>query len=363
MNSPMNQDKNIKDFIRFCLDRNAPKPSSLNALDWLSLYKFSQEQAIVGIVVEGLKKLGADDARPPQQLLFKWMLVANALERQNQKLNMRVEEVVQLFQQRGFDCCLLKGQGNAMMYPNPFSRTPGDIDLWVDGIEKDVADLCRELNPKTAISYHHAQQSYKDVELEVHFHPSYAGNFFYNRRLQQFFDSRKKEQMENHILLPKGKQAVAVPTDSFNRVFQLSHVMKHFLYEGVGLRQIIDYYYLLLRGMTNEEKEKEQVILKNLNLYKFATALMYVLHDYLGLEEQYLSVQPNKKEGQMLLQAIFKSGNFGKADKKFTVAGKGRGGLYLTYIRRSMQFALHYPSEVIFGRPFVPVWRRLISRK
>lgn len=359
----MNQNIQIRDFIRFCLEKDAPKPKSIGELDWPRLYRFAHEQAIIGIVFEGLKKLSADDSHPTQQLLFKWMMAANVLGKQNLKLNKRLEEVVQFFHQHGFDCCLLKGQGNAMMYPNPFSRTPGDIDLWVDGNKVDVENLCKDLNPKTVISYHHAQQSYKDVELEVHFHPSYAGNFFYNRRLQQYFDSRKKEQMENNILLNEGEQAVAVPTDSFNRVFQMSHLMKHFLYEGVGLRQVIDYYYLLRRGMTNEEKAEEQRILKHLNLYKFATALMYVLHDFLGLEERYLSVSPNKKEGEMLLQAILKSGNFGMADKKYSVAGKGRAGLYFTYIRRSMQFAWHYPSEVIFGRPFVPIWRRLVSKK
>lgn len=359
----MNQNTQIRNFIRFCLEKDATKPQSLGELDWSRLYRFAHEQAISGLVVEGLKKLSADDPHPSQQLLFKWMMVANALEKQNLKLNKRVEEVVQLFHQHGFDCCLLKGQGNAMMYPNPLSRTPGDIDLWVDGNETDIANLCRELNPKTVISYHHAQQSYKDVELEVHFHPSYAGNFFYNRRLQRYFDDRKREQMKNRILLYEGEQAIAVPTDSFNRVFQMSHVMKHFLYEGVGLRQIIDYYYLLRKGMTEAEKEEEQVILKHLNLYKFATALMYVLHDYLGLEEKYLSVPTNEKEGKMLLQAVLKSGNFGKADKDYNVAGKGRAGLYFTYIRRSMQFAWHYPSEVIFGRPFVPIWRRLLPKK
>ena len=348
----------IKDFLRFSLSIDSELPDSIDELNWELLYKFAQEQAIVGVLFEGIKRLTASDPHPVSQLLAKWLMVDNAIESQNIHMNARVEEVVGLFRRNGFDCCLLKGQGNARMYPNPLSRTPGDIDLWVSGCHQEVVDFCRRLNPHTVISYHHAQQPYKDVELEIHFHPNYAGNYFYNKRLQKYFDHCKAEEMGNTAYLPNGGVAVPVPTDSFNRIFQLSHIMKHFLYEGVGMRQVIDYYYLLKRTVSDEQKKNEAMLMKQLNLYKFATALMFVLHDFLGLEETYLTVPPSEKEGGILLDAILKGGNFGRADKNFSVKGKSRAGLYLTYVRRSMQFALHYPAEVVWGRPFVPLWRR-----
>lgn len=351
----------ILDFLRFSLSADAKQPDSIGDVDWGHLYKFAQEQAIVGVLFEGLKKLKATDPHPASQLLAKWLMLDNAIESQNRHLNARVEEVVGLLKRSGFDCCLLKGQGNALMYPNPLCRTPGDIDLWVCGNHHEIVDFCKSLNPQTVISYHHAQQLYKDVELEIHFHPSYAGNYFYNKRLQKYFSRYKDEVMGNTVFLPNGSLAVPVPTDSFNRIFQLSHIMKHFLYEGVGLRQVIDYYYLLKRDVSDEQRSSEAMLMKQLNLYKFATALMFVLHDFLGLEEKHLTVPPSEKEGRILLDAILKSGNFGMADKSFSSKGKGRAGLYLTYIRRSMQFALHYPAEVIFGRPFVPLWRRLVA--
>lgn len=356
-------DKNYKlfsDFLQFTLSDGQAAPASLKEMDWEALYRFAKEQAIVGVVFEGLKKLKRDDPHPDMPLLMRWMMTDNAIEKQNLRLSARVEDVVRLFEAHGFGCCLLKGQGNARMYPNVLSRLPGDIDLWVDGERKDVEHFCRELNPKTVIAYHHAQQGYKDVELEVHFHPNYAGNYLYNKRLQRYFEQHRAEQMAHKVRLEGCEADVAVPTDSFNRIFQLSHVMKHFLYEGVGLRQVIDYYYLLRRGMSETEKAEEERLMRHLNLYKFATALMYVLHTYLGLEERYLSVEPSEKEGRILLASILKSGNFGRADASIQVKGKGRGGTYLTFVRRSMQFARHYPAEVIFGRPFVPLWRRVL---
>ena len=44
--------------------------------------------------------------------------------------------VSEWFRKKGFRTCILKGQGNAMMYPNPCSRTPGDFDIWVEGGDK-----------------------------------------------------------------------------------------------------------------------------------------------------------------------------------------------------------------------------------
>lgn len=45
--------------------------------------------------------------------------------------NRRCVELVKSLQNDGFECCILKGLGNALMYPNPYSMTPGDMDILV----------------------------------------------------------------------------------------------------------------------------------------------------------------------------------------------------------------------------------------
>ena len=62
--------------------------------------------------------------------------------------------------------------------------------------------------------------------------------------------------------------------------------MHHFFFEGIGLRQMIDYYYLLRRGFTEEERKETVRVLKYTNMERFARAVMYVMHDVLGLSHQ-----------------------------------------------------------------------------
>lgn len=356
----MSYNHSIRDFLRFSLDDSLPIPSTLGEICWDELLAFGEKQQIMGILFHGLEKLTSDLPHPPQALLFKSLAMAENIKRCNKLLNSRVNEIVTLFEQKGFQCCLLKGQGNASMYPHPFVRTPGDIDLWVMGDYREITAFCKSLNPAAAISYHHAQLLYKDVVLEVHFHPSYCGNLLYNLRLQRFFDQYKNKGSFLPITLTSSGREIPIPSYLFNRVFQMSHIMKHFLYEGIGLRQIIDYYYLL-KCSEPVDVQSEEKILKHLNLHRFGGALMYVLHTYLGLDARYLTLEPQQKDGEILLEEIFQSGNFGHYDERFNFQQTSRLKFYTTGLRRASRFALRYPAEVIWGRPFVPLWRRLLG--
>jgi len=101
-----------------------------------------------------------------------------------------------------------------------------------------------------------------------------------------------------------------VPTAAFNVVFQLSHVYNHLLHEGVGLRQIIDYYFLLKSG-NNNQLIIENGKLKSLGLHHIAGALMWVMKEVLLMDEGWMIARPDEKRGRMLLDIIMAGGNFG----------------------------------------------------
>ena len=146
---------------------------------------------------------------------------------------------------KGFRTCILKGQGNALMYPNAYSRIPGDIDIWVEGGDKRVISFVRSISPHEKACYHHIEfPSYKGVEVEVHYRPSFLLCFWHNRKLQKYYESVKDEQFSHQVML--GEQGeVAIPTVEFNLIFQLTHIYAHLMNEGIGLRQLLDYYYVL----------------------------------------------------------------------------------------------------------------------
>ena len=233
------------DFLRFCIGSDSEIPSSLKEVDWKELYAIAQKQCLVGVLFDGIKKLPAEHVGMKKELLLQWMAENQMLVKANVRLNDAAIQVSEWFRKKGFRTCILKGQGNALMYPNPYSRTPGDIDIWVEGGDKRVISFVRSISPHEKACYHHIEfPSYKGVEVEVHYRPSFLLCFWHNRKLQKYYERVKEEQFLHRVML--GEQGeIAIPTVEFNIIFQLTHIFSHLMNEGIGLRQLVDYYNVL----------------------------------------------------------------------------------------------------------------------
>ena len=233
------------DFLRFCIGSDSEISSSLKEVDWKELYAIAKKQCLVGVLFDGIKKLPAEHVGMKKELLLQWMAESQMLEKANVRLNDAAIQVSEWFRKKGFRTCILKGQGNALMYPNPYSRAPGDIDIWVEGGDKRVISFVRSISPHEKACYHHIEfPSYKGVEVEVHYRPSFLLCFWHNRKLQKYYERVKEEQFAHRVML--GEQGeIAIPTSEFNLIFQLTHIFSHLMNEGIGLRQLVDYYYVL----------------------------------------------------------------------------------------------------------------------
>ena len=241
----LKQQKIFFDFLRFCIGSAKEIPGSLKEVDWKELYAIAKKQCLVGILFDGIKKLPAEYVGMEKELLLQWMAESQMLEKANVRLNDAAIQVSEWFRKKGFRTCILKGQGNALMYPNPYSRTPGDIDIWVEGGDKRVISFVRSISPHEKACYHHIEfPSYKGVEVEVHYRPSFLLCFWHDRKLQKYYEREKEEQFSHRVML--GEQGeIAIPTVEFNLIFQLTHIYAHLMNEGIGLRQLLDYYYVL----------------------------------------------------------------------------------------------------------------------
>ena len=241
----LKQQKIFFEFLRFCIGSAKEIPDSLKEADWKELYAIAKKQCLVGVLFDGIKKLPAEHVGMKKELLLQWMAESQMLENANVRLNDAAIQVSGWFRKKGFRTCILKGQGNATMYPNPYSRTPGDIDIWVEGGDKRVISFVRSISPHEKACYHHIEfPSYKGVEVEVHYRPSFLLCFWHNRKLQKYYERVKEEQFSHRVML--GEQGeIAIPTEEFNLIFQLTHIFSHLMNEGIGLRQLVDYYYVI----------------------------------------------------------------------------------------------------------------------
>lgn len=284
--------------------------------DWTELHEFAERQSIIGLCYSGMCLL-PENCRPPKNLFFRWGMEAEAIRGLNKKMNSVACRLTDLFSNHGCQSAILKGQANALLYPDPSLRQSGDIDIWVEGGRNKVLEILSELNLQGCLSVGEHDISipatYFGFIVEVHFLACSGNrNPFSNRRLQDFL---KKELEYVYPCSEKSKKIFNVPSKKFALVMQLSHIQRHFLTVGIGLRQIIDYYFLLKASTVQDRKEVSSQ-LKKFGLSNIASALMWVLQELFLLEDQFLLCAVDVSRGKRLLQDVLEGGDFGQYSKR-----------------------------------------------
>ena len=353
----------IFDFLKYCLDRKDSMSNVVADIDWQQLYSFASKQAILGLCFDGIERLGKEYPEEFKQnpigreLLMTWMGAAQQIRSQNMKVNAVAGKLFSMLREDGLRCCILKGQGNALMYPNPYSRTPGDIDVWVNASREYLTEYAKcHFKLEDDIRFHHLETTMDGVPVELHFFPCSMNNPFYHARLQKWFKRNADLQCSNVVSQPDGIGEIAIPTTAFNIIYQLTHLYHHFFDEGIGMRQIIDYYYVVNNDELLAIKDTLQKELKHLGLWKFARAVMYVLHETLGLSEEKMIAPMDEKRGKLLLAEILNGGNFGRHFTKYGHFTKqGMAKKYFLKIWRNMHFVRYYPAEAL-SEPIFRTW-------
>ena len=240
----LKQQKIFFDFLRFCIGSAKEIPDSLKEADWKEQYAIAKKQALLGVLFHGIRQLPKQLA-PEQKLLMQWMVMAEQIRKQNIRLFQDSMKVCQNFGNVGFANCILKGQGNALLYPNPYMRTPGDIDIYLSGGRRKIMKYVDRVCPNQVMRYHHVDFPVMKTAIEVHFTPSYMFCPIHNWRMQKWFKEVMGEQCNHQVSLPDGYGEIHVPLVSFNVIYILSHLYRHIFTEGIGLRQLLDYYYVV----------------------------------------------------------------------------------------------------------------------
>ena len=376
----LKQQKIFFDFLRFCIGSAKEIPGSLKEVDWKELYAIAKKQALLGVLFYGIQRLPKELA-PEQKLLMQWMVMAEQIRKQNIRLFLDSVKVCKNFENKGFANCILKGQGNALLYPDPYMRTPGDIDIYLSGGRRKIMKYVDQVCPNQVMRYHHVDFPVMKTAIELHFTPSYMFYPIHNRRMQKWFEEVMGEQCNHRVSLPDGYGEIHVPQVSFNVIYILSHLYRHIFTEGIGLRQLLDYYYVLVKwhtdltNLTDSNKSLPQMTqintdldalrhkLKYLGLWKFAQTVMFVMKEVFGLSEDRMIAPMDEKEGKFLLDEIMRGGNFGQYDDRMgSKVGESKMHRYFRMNLRNLRFVKHYPTEALsepLFRTWFAVWKKI----
>ena len=356
-----------------------PKPK-----EWQMLYDMAKKQSLVGICFAGVHRLVNSEKEDyygmPKMLYLTWLGMAAKIQQRNEVVNHRCLDLQRMLLNDEITNCVLKGQGIAALYecnssngslqakrpdgPSAkgsngsslrYLRQSGDIDVWCDGGRERIYKYSMDkLGEISGVNYHHIHfPVFEDTEVEMHIYPSFLSSPLRNKRLQEFCKLYAPSECKT--------EEISTPSLAFNLVFIMLHCYRHLSGHGVGMRQVMDYYFVLREAslqLSPERKRESEMWIKKLGMERFAKALAWVIGYVFdddpdspsftkGLGEG--SFEPDEKEGRFLLSEIMQTGNMGHADERVDRSKLNSAlGRYIYNFKRDLYVMRICPHEALW---------------
>lgn len=345
--------------------------------EWNSLYRMSINQCVASMIFPAFEQMLCNKSIKEKEstllcniddkLFHDWMLHTAIVQVTNKKVNKRCLKVLQNLKKVGLNACILKGQGLASFYGSKaLLRQFGDIDVWVDATWKQVMDFVNNITPNREFDRKHTHLNvYRDTAIELHWQPSYSSNPILLKRLSAFYNQQVKSQCSHTVELCDGSGMLNAPDAHFNSIFVLLHIFGHFLYEGVSMKQLMDYYYTLI---TQDVQAKKDVIIneyKRYGLYDFSRAVMYVMKHVFNVPDSQLLVAPDEKNGIELLRDVLMNGIGEHIDESGNLVKPSFFQRLKIRLYRSLRF-IRYNSQGVICMPYNKLstfwWRRKVIK-
>lgn len=287
------------------------------------------------------------------------------LEQRNLAMNKFIAKQIEQLRNRDIYALLIKGQGLATCYERPLWRACGDIDL-----------LLSKENYSKAKSYLIPLAS--SVEEEVH-KALHLGLIIDNwtvelhgtlrscilNQMDRIIDEVQANVFYEGNVRSWNNNQVQVFLPSYNNdvFFVFTHILKHFFYGGIGLRQICDWCRLLWTSREALDITLLEDRIKRAGITTEWKAFAAYAVDYLGMPVESMPMySPNKRwsiKARRINDYVLKVGNFGHNRDTSYYSNKP----YI--IRKTISFCRRTADGInhffIFPWDSICVWANVVS--
>ena len=303
----------------------------LSASEWSAVLEMARQQTVVGFVSKGVGFL-PEEHMPPMDIMVNMMAYVARIEEANEKMDATIVRLWNHFESKGIRAVLQKGQGVAALYAEPKLRECGDIDIYFPDIDASVDPFegIEGLNRTKAPDG--SWTCWVDgIVVEQH------------TRLLDIVSPLKQDFLRN-LIAEKGFESVRIggedgvdvliPAPEVNMLLLSSHILKHALGVGIGLRQICDIAVACHTYCPWLDMDEMNDIIRRLGFVRWNKLLRGLIED---------------KNSNDLLDIILKGGNFGTFTEDRERALRSKSSRKMHTFRsfcKNMRFALRYaPGE------------------
>jgi hypothetical protein len=272
--------------------------------DWKKIMELSAIQGVYAIVYDGIQRLAAE-YRPPRDLLIEWGIGIKQIEKRYFQQKQALQDLTTLFKKNNVRCILLKGIGYSHYYPVPEHRESGDWDMYLFGDYEKGNRILEQSGiqvERPATGYVHSSFEFQGIKVENH--RSFLAldwqkdDFNFEEVLQQ----KLREESPLYCEDP----GIYVPCQAFNLLYAYKHALKHFIAEGVVLRQLCDLAQILKQIKDPELYQSFYETMKKYGLHHYVGAFNLLIDNVLGLSlEKYLYDEKSVSFSHLILKDIF----------------------------------------------------------
>lgn len=322
--------------LRVALNTSEEIPQEVSALsafhyeDWIHLISVARQQTVLGLVYDALSSLS--DILPldiPNTIGSALMIETDAIVRNNKTVSLLAERVLNILKEHDLPAIVMKGPVVGAFYPHPDFRSPGDLDIYCPMGQpfRVLSLLQRNFDPNNneKIHYIKADDSWHckiyGVDIDLHRH---------------YFDFEMQ-----------GMSYPTIPSPNATLLMLSSHILKHAIGPGVGLRQICD-MAMAYKALSGQYDWTElHGVFQSHGLHKWDLLLCSFIKLRLGVAPQRrdfldMDISPLEK-------IVFSGGNFGHFNPSRTLAlsrnEKCRKKDTLSRFIGKMPFALKYAPK------------------
>lgn len=297
-----------------------PRLSQYEDIDYAAIMRMAEEQSVIGLVTAGLEQV--KDVIIPQKWTLQLIGSTLQIEQRNRAMNAFIESLVERFYGADINAVLVKGQGIAQCYERPLWRACGDVDLLLEeeGYERAKAFLMPTASEvETEFSYFkHLGMTIDGWEVELH------GTLWsrLSRRIDCEIDKVQRQVFsEGSTRVWKNSSVdVCLPAPNEDVIFVFTHILHHFFFEGIGLRQICDWCRLLWTYRYEIDSTLLEKRLRRMGLMSEWKVFAAFAVDSLGMPVDTMPLYDDnprwKRKAEKIRSFVMQVGNFGHNSRR-----------------------------------------------
>jgi hypothetical protein len=325
-------EKDISDLSLFPLSRT----------DWEELFLLAKKQTVLGLIYRGICHL-PNELLPPNDLRVKLMVHVSLIEKRNIEQRNIIKEIQTRLQKIDITPILQKGQAVSVMYDFPLLRECGDIDFYFS--KMDFSKAQQEMSKYVNLSLEPDESVVYKYKTECVEHHSYLIDYF--NPLHKKYLSNLINELE-YKLQTIDDIIIKVPNGIVNILLLNTHILKHTMGWGIGLRQICDLARAYKYYFDSVDYNELQKIYKKLGMIKWNNLLHSFLINYLDMDTKYLPGITYMTNSDSLYNIIISGGNFG-------FANRGIKGEQASLLLRKLSTMNSFVKKGLFALKYSPV--------